>query len=161
MGRVILSLAGALLLAAGLYLLYAVFIDTPDEQIQTLGLRSAADNGVAEPLESDADVVAQQDAQIEAIGGDPVTENIIANNTIASAEQPVTVQSANAFADGGFQAESNGVGADTAFNDAAIAGQGGAGIGVEQRLVELEYPEAFRVGEDGTVRLTELIETFP
>lgn len=144
--RLTFSLFGGLFLVAGAYLLFTVFINTPDEVTATLGLSSAATNGVAAPAQAEAAVVEQQSEQIVELGEDIDAQNIIRNNTIVDSESGISVQSA---------ASTNGITVESAGTDSVqISGQGGAGFSYEQRLVELEWPESFRTGESGTIRLS-------
>ncbi len=139
--RLTFSLVGGLFLVGGLYLLYTVFIDTPDDVVATLGLSSAATNGVAAPPQPDAEIAAQQDEQIAAFGGDLDTQNIIDNNIVVDGQTDVRILRP--------------VGVDGNNSPTTdINGQGGAAASYEQRLVELEWPESFRTGESGTVRLS-------
>ncbi|PJF39365.1 MAG: hypothetical protein CUN55_14560 [Phototrophicales bacterium] len=149
LARLTFSLFGALLLFAGAYLLYTVFIDKPDEVVATLGLSSAATNGVAPPPQVDSEIAAQQDEQISELGNDIDASNIIENNVILDGERSVAVRPSSV--------DTSGITIDSSANNGVtteISGQGGAGYTYEQRLVELEWPESFRAGESRTIRLS-------
>lgn len=149
LSRITLSLFGGLFLVAGLYTLYIVFIDTPDEVVNTLGLGSAA-SPAAVSADIDAEVAEQQDEQVSEFGGEIDAANIIEGNTILDSEISVAVET------DGFSVDSTGSSGGVSGNGSNtedISGQGGSVIAYEQRLVELEWPEEFRTGEPGNMRL--------
>lgn len=144
------TIVGLLMLVAGLYLLFTVFIDTPESQAATVGGATASANAPAPVSPEIREAQAAQAAELGATTDDG--RNLVFNNAILSNESEVTVLGgAETAADSG---EASDGGSDGPLGSASADGQGGFVGGVEQRVVELEWPEEFRTGEGGVVRVT-------
>ncbi|NDJ87388.1 MAG: hypothetical protein GYB66_16035 [Chloroflexi bacterium] len=136
----IFGLVGLILLAAGGVLLYTVFIDTPEERVETLGVRTiVSEVSVETALDEDLrDDYFEQAAEAFEDGPGAGANVILENAPLTeNAEVEVQTESAEPLPEG-----------------PAGGGQGGAFEPIEQRVVDLEWPEEFRVGETGAIRLT-------
>ncbi len=199
----IITLLGIASLAAGGFLLYTSFVDTPDTRVDTLGGASQTQRTVAvESTESggqidlpvvidggeqrannigtvelsQADVddltsaldsaenAAVQDvgvveeglqteissqaaiADADIVDASRLDTNVVLENEVLNLDTQVEVRSINVTtsSDGGGRREES----------AGQGGSGGVGATIEQRVVEFEWPEEFRTGEAGSIRLT-------
>jgi hypothetical protein len=180
--RIILSLFGIVFLAVGGFLLFTVYIDTPDEVTATLGAlttldRAALDNelsvfvdgqlagsnsfGGAELDESEIDsAIAERPTTTEGRPQVDRTEISEQANTVISPEAVTNTEvlSNPVLANEAINAETN-VQVEELEGTIETTGPSGSGGGtatfeVEQRVAELEWPERFREGESGSIRLT-------
>jgi hypothetical protein len=141
------TIVGLLMLAAGLYLLFIVFIDTPETRAATVGGSAAAAGEVDPPDPEIRQAQAEQAAELDATTADG--RNPVFNNPILSNETDITVLNNQLDAATTTAPETR-----TPMGADSVNGQGGFGGTFEQRVVELEWPEQFRTGEGGAVRVT-------
>lgn len=138
------TIIGLICLGTGLFLLYTVFVDTPETQSATVGGASttAVDSVDAETRQAQND----QAAELDAIA--PDARSAVFSNEIITSESEISLNSETASS---AEAAASGTGA---AGTSSLNGQGGFSGNFEQRVVELEWPEQFRTGEGGVVRVT-------
>jgi hypothetical protein len=95
----------------------------------------------AQDLGVDTELMGARDQQAQEAGFDAVFRD-----EVLTADTAVAVRSFNNIASGG---------SDGGRNESTDGqGGGGSGAGIEQRVVEFEWPTEFRTGEAGSIRLT-------
>lgn len=197
----IFSVISLVLLAAGAFLLFTVFIDTPETLVDTVGGASRNyQQAVQEIVASGGDEAALESAELPVVvdgqtstsnaqGGLSPNSRVFSNsgqgNTNSFAAVPTVdpevarqntdnlnqldVETSATGANVAAQNEiinsesevaivplavPNTASVNSAASDTVVPGQGGSGGGLEQRVVELEWPEEFRTGESGVLRIT-------
>ncbi|MCI0712655.1 MAG: BatD family protein [Chloroflexi bacterium] len=180
--RLFLSLFGIVFLAVGGFMLFTVFIDTPDEVTATLGALTTLERAASE--EELNVFVDGQTAGSNSFGGAELDEGDI-NEVIA--ERPTTTEGRPQVDPNEIREQANSVISPEAVTNTEVlsnpvlsnepinaatnvvveevagteeieapsgTGGGTANFATEQRVAELEWPEKFRDGESGSIRLT-------
>lgn len=183
----IITLLGLASLAAGGFLLYTSFIDTPEVRTDTLGGASqtqrdiavdvADEGGYDPPVVVDGNrasannigtVELSEADQADLLDSPLEIEENAAVHDLELAEDVSTAQREQAqeagidavfrdevlTADTSVEVRSISTSNDSPIESTDGQGGGGVGAGIEQRVVEFEWPQEFRTGEAGSLRLT-------